>query len=197
MKIDDIINDYPLLTENYIRKGFDNLKYKLTLAPIIIGGYAFNMINKPIVDNRGYINIDNALYELKDIKDIECEERSYDISEFTYDEHYQSSLNFIFRPYMPSGKLYLFNSIIAANEAYFNLIVHLCPQIIDDEIPQGLLLPTLAYAMYEYNKDIQDLASASRYEAIALNLINYLNRYTTQLMPTNWSKIGDIITYDL
>ena len=29
MKIDDIINDYPLLTENYIRKGFDNLKYKL------------------------------------------------------------------------------------------------------------------------------------------------------------------------
>ena len=40
------------------------------------------MINKPIVDNRGYINIDNALYELKDIKDIECKERSYDISEF-------------------------------------------------------------------------------------------------------------------
>ena len=190
-----ILGRFKNISEQQLLNGFDSIKRKLALSPIMLGVSAVNVTMLGLCNSAIYI--DGQVCHIKEVKEIMCETPVYDETEIDTDREGVSSVQFSFTPVKPSGKVYYNSNYFKTDTATFNLVAYIYPSIVNNEIPDFMAIPTIIQALALSKLDDGDVQGHTQYQDIAYKLVNHINTSFIKLMPKGFDSIGTGEAYDL
>lgn len=196
----NILTDFPLLTEELLNQAFESVKRKLRLPPVLVSATLVNVKDLDLVGVNLTIDSRDGYY-VKEVKEVMSETPVYDHTELdiTGGQNY----SFSFTPKTPTGEVFYNNNQVSAEDAICNILLYIYPSIrtetigdvTDKIVPQGLVMPIVARAMYYYHTSQYDIASANAWNDLCVKLLNHLLTTAYKLMPHNWCSVSELELY--